>query len=137
MRGPPTHPQTQAARKTRSARSVGALEEGVLAPAEQPAEPLQPEDMDGVVRLSVEEGEELYALALRGRRGELTADELPRWEQLLEKAADRPTGSIAAARQYEAERRVQDAEQAAAAREAERQRAVERERWLTEIGAPR
>ena len=93
--------------------------------------------MDGVPRLSVEEGQELYDLTLRATEGRDDGDEVPRWEELMEKAADRPTGSIAAARQYVIERRAQDAEQAAAAREAERRRAVERERWLTEIGAPR
>ena len=87
--------------------------------------------------MSVEEGQELYDLTLRSMKGAMTAREVPRWQELLEKVGDRPTGSIAAAREYEIERQAQDAEEAAAEREAERQRAVERERWLTEIGAPR
>ena len=69
-----------------------------------------------------------YALALRGRRGELTVNELLRWQELLEKAADRSAGSIAAARKFEAERRVQEADGAAAERAARRQRDAERER---------
>ena len=87
--------------------------------------------------LVLKEVQEVYDLTLRSVKGAMTATEVPRWEELMEKMAARPAGSIAAAREYEAERRVQDAEQAAAEREAERQRAVERERWLTEIGAPR
>ena len=99
--------------------------------------PLLPEDMDGVPRLSVEEGQELYDLTLRSVKGAMTASEVPRFNELLEKAADKPVGSIEAQRQFEVERRAQEVEQAAEAREAERQRAVERERWLAEIDAAR
>lgn len=98
--------------------------------------PLQWEEVNGA-RLSVEEGEELYELTLRSMKGALTASEAPRREALLEKTAERPTGSMAAARQYEAERRVQDAEEAAAEREAKRQREAERERRFTEMGVLR
>lgn len=98
--------------------------------------PLVPEEIDGA-RLSVEEGQEFYDLTLRARKGEMTASEAPRWEELLEKTAGRPTGSIAAARKFETERRVQDAEQAVAERKAKRQREAERERWLAEVGASR
>ena len=92
--------------------------------------------MDGA-RLSIAEGQELYDLTCRAMKGAMTASEAPRWEELLEQAADRPAGSIAAARKFEAERRVQDAEQAAAERAAKRQREAERERFFVENGIPR
>ena len=98
--------------------------------------PLLWEEVDGA-RLSVEEAQELSGLTLRSMKGAMTASEAPRWEELLEKTADRPTGSIARARQYEAERRAQDAEEAAAEREAQRQRDAERERRFLEMGVPR
>ena len=98
--------------------------------------PLVPEEMDGT-RLSVKEGQEFYDLTLRAMKGALTASEAPRWEELLEKIGDRPTGSIAAAREYAAERQAQDAADAAAEKEALRQRDAERERQFAAMGIPR
>ena len=63
--------------------------------------------------------------------------EAPRWEELLEKAGGKPTGSIEAARKYAAERQAQEVEEAAAAQEAQREREAERERRFAAMGVPR
>ena len=73
--------------------------------------PLVYEELDAA-RLSEEEGKELHELTLRARKGAISAGEVPRRDELLEKAAGREAGSIEAHEKFLAERQAEERRQA-------------------------
>lgn len=97
--------------------------------------PLEYTELDASL-LTEEEGKELHELALRARKGALSAGEVPRVDALFEKAAGKEPGTIEAHEKFLAERRAQEEEQDAAWRAAEWQAELNRERRLAAMGVP-
>ena len=75
---------------------------------------------------------DLLDLTQRGLKG--TWAQIPRWYELLEKAAARDAGTIEAHYRHQLERGARELEQEEARKEAERQAEFERERRLAALG---